>query len=343
MADEHEQKGPRVFISYSWTSPDHELRIIKWAERLVGDGVNVVLDKWDLKEGHDKYVFMEQMVAAPDVSKVLIFSDSAYAKKANERKGGVGTEAQIISAEVYARVRQEKFIPVVVEFGSDGRPCLPAYLASRIFIDFSTPEKFHENYEQLLRAIFDKPLFRKPELGQPPAFLTEDRKPSLPTTSKLELFKNALMNDKPTFGGLSIDYLETVDAYLDSLRLTKAPEGIEFDEFVVTAITDLLPLRNEVIDFFLTNAKYRNDADIYETLFTFFEKSLRFKGPKETSGPWNTMWGDHLDFAMYELFVYLVAVLIRFRRFSELLNLLERPFVLRPTFHQGAGVWAISD
>ena len=29
-------------------------------------GVEVVLDKWDLKEGQDKYVFMEQCVNNPD-------------------------------------------------------------------------------------------------------------------------------------------------------------------------------------------------------------------------------------------------------------------------------------
>ncbi len=50
---------PKVFISYSWSSPQHEQWVLDLAERLSGDGVVVVLDKWDLKEGQDKHVFME--------------------------------------------------------------------------------------------------------------------------------------------------------------------------------------------------------------------------------------------------------------------------------------------
>jgi hypothetical protein len=45
---------PRVFISYSWSSPGYQARIRQWAEQLVNDGVDVVLDVWDFKEGDDK-------------------------------------------------------------------------------------------------------------------------------------------------------------------------------------------------------------------------------------------------------------------------------------------------
>lgn len=38
---------PKVFISYSWTNPEHEKWVIELAEGLVKDGVHVLLDKWD--------------------------------------------------------------------------------------------------------------------------------------------------------------------------------------------------------------------------------------------------------------------------------------------------------
>jgi len=63
---------PKIFISYSWTTPTHEDWVINLAERLVSDGIDVVIDKWDLKEGHDKYTFMESMVLSTDIVKVLI-------------------------------------------------------------------------------------------------------------------------------------------------------------------------------------------------------------------------------------------------------------------------------
>jgi len=34
-------------------------------------GVDVILDKWDLREGHDAYAFMEKMVTDPQIKKVL--------------------------------------------------------------------------------------------------------------------------------------------------------------------------------------------------------------------------------------------------------------------------------
>src|SRR4051812_15546819 len=106
---------PKVFVSYSWTSEDHVNWVVRLAVRLVSDGVDVVLDQWDLKEGHDKYAFMERMVTDPGVSKVLAVCDETYADKANGRRGGVGAETQIISKDVYEKVKQEKFIPLIRE------------------------------------------------------------------------------------------------------------------------------------------------------------------------------------------------------------------------------------
>jgi hypothetical protein len=93
----------KIFISYSWTTPAHEEWVINLAQRLVSDGIEVVLDKWDLKPGHDKFAFMEQMVHSEDVDKVLIILDNKYAQKANDRSGGVGTET-VISALKFIKV-----------------------------------------------------------------------------------------------------------------------------------------------------------------------------------------------------------------------------------------------
>jgi hypothetical protein len=45
---------PRVFISYSWTDPEHEQFVLDLATTLRGHGVDAMLDKWDLKPGQDK-------------------------------------------------------------------------------------------------------------------------------------------------------------------------------------------------------------------------------------------------------------------------------------------------
>ncbi len=102
---------PKAFISYSWTDESHKTFVRELAERLVGDGVDVVMDLFDLREGHDKYAFMERMVTDPEITHVLAFCDKTYAEKADARKAGVGTESQILSKEVYDKVQQSKVIP----------------------------------------------------------------------------------------------------------------------------------------------------------------------------------------------------------------------------------------
>ena len=114
-----EDKIPKIFISYSWSSDD---LVIPLAKRLVSHGVDVILDKWDLKEGQDKYVFMEQCVNDPEIDKVLIICDKKYAEKANNREGGVGDETVIISSEIYGNMKQEKFIPIIAERDEEGQP-----------------------------------------------------------------------------------------------------------------------------------------------------------------------------------------------------------------------------
>ncbi|RPI73936.1 MAG: TIR domain-containing protein, partial [Desulfobacteraceae bacterium] len=188
---------PKVFISYSWSSPSHQGLVRDWAEQLAMDGVDIVLDQYDLKEGQDKYAYMERMVTDASVSHVLVVSDKQYAQKADARKAGVGTESQIISKEVYEKVDQFKFIPIVCQFSDDGEPYLPTFLKTRIWIDFSNPEAVNDNWERLIRLLYGKPLHEKPELGKPPAYIREDKAvPTSPAITKFNFLKQAILQGK---------------------------------------------------------------------------------------------------------------------------------------------------
>lgn len=112
--------NPKLFVSYSWSSEEHEAWVISLATALRDAGIDVILDKWDLKEGHDAYKFMEQMVSNPEVKKVVMICDRKYVSKANDRAGGVGAETQIISPEIYAKQDQDKFVAVIAERDEQG-------------------------------------------------------------------------------------------------------------------------------------------------------------------------------------------------------------------------------
>ncbi|WP_066688452.1 toll/interleukin-1 receptor domain-containing protein [Christensenella intestinihominis] len=162
-------KIPKIFISYSWIVSE---RVLELAERFVANGVDVILDKWDLKEGQDKYAFMEKCVVDPEIDKVLLICDKSYCDKANLRAGGVGDETVIISPEIYNQVNQEKFLPIIFEVDEYNKPYIPAYIKSRIYFDLSTEDDQYEvEYEKLLRNIYNKPLYKKPALGKKPDWL----------------------------------------------------------------------------------------------------------------------------------------------------------------------------
>lgn len=37
---------PKLFISYSWSSSEHEEWVLELAENLIKDGIDIALDKW---------------------------------------------------------------------------------------------------------------------------------------------------------------------------------------------------------------------------------------------------------------------------------------------------------
>lgn len=317
-------KNPKVFISYSWSSPQHEQWVINLAKELRQAGVDVILDKWDLKEGYDAIAFMEKMVTDPEIKKVIIVSDRVYAQKADSRKGGVGTETQIISKEIYDKVKQDKFVVVIAEKDEKGEPYLPTYYKSRIYIDLSEPDSYAENFERLLRWIYDKPLYKKPELGNPPSFLSEVEQISLGTTVSFKRAIDAIKNRKSYSYGALDEYLETFTKNLEKFRI-KDYEG-EFDEAVIKNIEAFLPYRNEFIQLLLTIARYDSREEFIERLHRFFESLIPYMFRPEGVISWREWDFDNFRFIIHELFLYAVATLIRLERFQQAAILLSQRY-----------------
>jgi hypothetical protein len=317
-------ENPKVFISYSWSSPQHEQWVISLATELRQAGVDVILDKWDLKEGHDAIAFMEKMVTDPEIKKVIIVSDRIYAQKADSRKGGVGTETQIISKEIYDKVEQDKFVVVIAEKDEYGKPYLPTYYKSRIYIDLSEPDNYAENFERLLRWIYDKPLYKKPEIGKMPAFLSEDEQILLGTTASFRRVINAIKDGKPYSAGALNEYFEIFVQYLEKFRI-KSYEG-EFDEAIMKNIEAFLPYRNEVIQIFLVIARYGPKEEFIESLHRFFESLIPYMFKPESVTSWREWDFDNFRFIIHELFLYVVAILVKLEQFQQASMLLSQRY-----------------
>lgn len=163
---------PKVFVSYAWGSDHYQNRVTKFASQLMSDGIEVVYDKWDLTEGNDTYHYMEKCVNDESITNVLILVDPIYTQKADSDKpSGVGTETQIISPQVYEKVTQDKFIPIVFERDTAGNICKPVYLRGRLHFDLSLEEKYDEEYFRLVKKLYGVSVYPKPELGSKPTWV----------------------------------------------------------------------------------------------------------------------------------------------------------------------------
>lgn len=255
-----EDRIPKIFISYSWSC---DALVLPLAQRLVNHGVDVVLDKWDLKEGQDKYAFMEQCVTDPDITKVLIICDKTYTEKANARKGGVGDETVIISGEVYGRMKQEKFIPVVVERDETGNPYVPAYIKTRIYIDLSREDVYEDEYEKLLRNIYDKPQHSKPKLGKRPEWLDNETTNLFPLRDLIRQIKGATSLPKQQSCVMRFveEYLTTLKSYY-----METPTA----EQVYTRFVETKPVRDVFLDFIPALAE--TELPLSDILCDIFER-----------------------------------------------------------------------
>lgn len=320
-------ESPKLFISYSWTSPEHEEWVLRLGTELREKGIDVILDKWDLKEGHDANAFMEKMVTDPEIKKVIMVCDKAYAEKADKRKGGVGTEAQIISKEVYDKVDQNKFVAVIAEKDEVGKPYLPTYYKSRIYIDLSDDEAFIRNFEQLLRWIYDKPLYRKPEIGNMPDFIN-DGGVKFQSSLKFKQVIEAIRSNKSNATGVLYEYFDFYIERMEEMRINDNNEG-EFDDKVVQSIDDFLPARNELIEVLHAISIYKREEEVYTLLHCFFDSLVKFLDRPEYITEYKEWDFDNYRFVIHELFLYSVALFLKYEWFDAVSYLLRNKFIYR--------------
>jgi hypothetical protein len=316
---------PKIFISYSWSATD---QVIELAQRLKDDGVDVVLDKWRLSEGQDKYAFMEQCVTDESIHKVLIICDKAYAEKANKREGGVGDETMIMSAEVYGKASQEKFIPLIFECDEDGNEYAPTYLKSRIYIDFSKTDGYEGSYERLLRNLYSKPEYSEPPLGKMPEWLNEETVSLTPIRATIKQLQSLdgkntakqrylLKKFNDDFSRLLLEFTPATDDDFNKNYLLKIdaekPARDLFFEYVETLILGDMDVPNSLSDFF---------EHLYNDIYSVKEGKARYEKEYEFS-----------FFLLWEMFVGTTAILLHNESFNELNALLNRTYFLKDGPH----------
>ena len=312
---------PRVFISYSRTSID---RVIEIAQRLMGDGVDVVLDKWELKEGQDKNTFMERSVTDQTIDKVLMICDKVYAEKANDREGGVGDETMVISPEVYDKTTETKYVPIIIERNDDGKAYVPAYLKSRIYIDLCADNKlFEQEYEKLLRNLYDKPEFKKPVLGKMPEWLNDE---NVDLSGVRSLLKQIKTYDGKNRNRVELTARSFCDEFIKAMFSFSPEQGEDFDKKLLVQIDASKPLRDIYFDYI--EAVIMSDLDVGSVIGDSFEQIFNGTFIIEGRNTYNEFEFEFSQFLIWEMFIGSTAILLYFEKFQELNDVLYRTYFL---------------
>lgn len=154
---------PKVFVSYSHESDAHKAWVRKLATDLRGNGVDAILDQWDLAPGQDVSLFMQRGVA--DSDRVIMVCSEAYVGKADGATGGVSYERLIITGEVVGNIDTKKFIPVIR--GNASARKVPQCIGPRLYIDFTRDAEYAAKLEELLHELHDFPVLAKPPVVAP--------------------------------------------------------------------------------------------------------------------------------------------------------------------------------
>jgi len=157
------ETAPRVFISYSHDSLEHQDRVLDLADRLRADGIDTSLDQYEVSppEGWPAWCAREIQKA----EFVLMVCTETYRRRIDldEEPGkgyGVLWEGRLIKQQLYnAGSVSGKFVPILFEDGIIEH--IPEPVSGASFFRVDTPD----GYEALYRLLTGQPAVRKPVLG----------------------------------------------------------------------------------------------------------------------------------------------------------------------------------
>lgn len=292
---------PKVFISYAWTNDAYREKVREFATDLMNDSIDVVIDIFDLKPGQDMNSFMEKSVKDDTVTNVLILLNKEYADKADGRRGGVGTETQILSNEIYKSVEQDKILPIIFEKGPDGKACKPIYLDSRIHFDLATQEQYERQYVSLVKRLCGNEVSPKPNLGPRPKWVDENETVNYVARGKIHNIKRALSPEERNQELRSA--IDEVQREIEEC-FSELDENVK-DEMIISSYKTALVVRDSYLDLIVGLNITDEDSEVIASFFESVYSKAKYKGVR----------GEFKLTFLHEVFIYTIAILCVKRKY----------------------------
>lgn len=158
MAEEsskpEEKKAPSAFISYSHDSDKHKAWVRSLDSQLQDEGIDTILDQWDLDIGDNIPTFIENAITETDFT--IIVCTPKYKKKAKSKKGWAAVECFVITNKLCTNlgenVKNSKFIPVLRSGTIE--TSLPTYFEASLAANLTGDDAFNSSdYQRLVKKI----------------------------------------------------------------------------------------------------------------------------------------------------------------------------------------------
>jgi hypothetical protein len=137
---------PEIFVSYSWDTKAHEIKVLDFVNRLREDGFNATMDK-KLSGEQSAINFIRMMHEAMQKHPwVIVVLSSGYKTKAESFEGGVGTEYELLLGDI--RRNPKKYI--LASFDGRKDDVVPLGLQDRDLHDLNKPSEIERLHRKLL-------------------------------------------------------------------------------------------------------------------------------------------------------------------------------------------------
>ena len=152
----NKSQHPKVFISYSWDSPEHKNIVLDLADQLRIHGIDCIIDQYEVSPSEGWLNWMLNQVEESNFV-LLVCTEKYYRRYRGQEKLGQGKgvfwEGAIISQLIYDQQSNNRFIPVI--FDPQAGNCIPyelrkhtRYLLNRFNFNLEEP-----GYESLYRHL----------------------------------------------------------------------------------------------------------------------------------------------------------------------------------------------
>ena len=157
-------KNPKVFISYTHDSKEHIDLILKIANKLRTEGIDVVLDQYEQSPAQGWPKWMDQNINNAEFV-LMVCTENYYKRVMDEEKDSVGLgvkwEGRLIYQHIYnVDSKSKKFIPVLIK--KEDKKFIPVPIQGTTYYTI-TEDKDYNNLYWCLRGINPN---EKPELGK---------------------------------------------------------------------------------------------------------------------------------------------------------------------------------